>query len=380
MMPQKKNRSFTILPANPLPLFLLAFAIACLAPAPYARAADAFDALTAAASGKDAPPAPEPERPATAAAAPTPLSAGRDLVFYVWSDSHFGAYDFSDPLRLTIMDRMNALTGRSYPYPYAGDRVAKPAFLLSCGDITENGAPDSWDAPELGAQRSYVRTIQRLAPGVGTYEALGNHDSRKDANIRGRVAEKQGGTYYSFDKQGVHFAVLDPYPANNTAAPDFDEAQLAWLKADLDALPADTPIILAAHVQPDSEQTALDRTSKPGRASSQALYEAVKGRNVLAFLHGHLHRTGRLNWRGIDVVEPAGFAYPMPNYQASRDAVFGVVRIQDDRITVFSYDWNLDGFSSSPVLLDKTFRVPAEARPAPALYSYSIPPDRANIY
>jgi 3',5'-cyclic AMP phosphodiesterase CpdA len=272
---------------------------------------------------------------------------GRDLTFIVWSDTHFGAYDYSDTTRLKVIEQMNRLPGRKYPAEiFADAAVGRPAFLLHLGDITEHGLADEWNDPNIADQRSYLRTIRHLTATDKTYEAAGNHDSLKLANIRRQIARKQGGTYYAFDAQGVHFVVLDPYTDPNTAAPSLDGKQLDWLRADLDKIAAAAPVVIAMHEPP--RRGGTDVRSRAADNSFEHLWNIIADRNVLAFLHGHFHVVLSRQWFEFDTVEPAGFAY-LRRGCPQGDPVFGVVRITDDRMTVCGWDWEKEQFLEAPV-------------------------------
>jgi hypothetical protein len=79
-------------------------------------------------------------------------SAGRThadeggLTFFGWSDQHVAVNGDGQHL-LPAIDAMNSLPGREFPAGIGG-RVAEPAFVLGCGDITEwptNAAKNTYD-------------------------------------------------------------------------------------------------------------------------------------------------------------------------------------------------------------------------------------------
>jgi len=282
---------------------------------------------------------------------------GRELTFFVWSDSHHGACDYSDTTRLTIVSQMNNLPGQPYPSgTLPGVVVGEPTFILHCGDLTENGYASEWDIPELADQRSYIQTIAHFDPDYDTHECLGNHDLRYETNIRSLFEAKNGASYYSFTEQDIHFVVLDPYPNRNITAPELDSTQLSWLEDDLDSLPEGTPIIIAMHIHPDSNANPdiFAFSSKLGSTSSAALWNIISDKNVLTFFHGHGHRIIHTYWNGVDVLAPAGYAYSKTLCGGDFDPTFGVVRITGNRITVFCYDWDLDQFKTV-ARINKTF-------------------------
>ena len=207
------------------------------------------------------------------------FASARDLTFFTWSDTHFGAFDYSDTTRLKIIEQMNNLPGARYPPAIFGDtKVAKPAFLLHLGDITEHGYQSEFNDPNIADQRSYLRTIKHLTATDRIYEVIGNHDSGKSANIRKAFAKRHKNMYYSFDVQGVHFIILDAYHYNNSAAPDIDEQQFDWLRNDLKKIKDTTPVIIAMHVQPNSRRKT-NRTARPSDKTSDEIW------NIIARFH-----------------------------------------------------------------------------------------------
>jgi len=260
--------------------------------------------------------------------------AGRDLTFVNWTDLHYGAYDYSDTTRLQTLNDINNLVNTSYPASLKLGKVGKPSFLMCLGDITEHGYASEWNSPSLGHQRSYVQTLTHLNSGIRTYETMGNHDG-KTQEIRNAITAKQGNTYYSFNDQGVHFVVLDPYKKASIQYPDLDDQQLTWLQSDLNKLAPQTPIILTMHIFPDS--TSGDRTCHLGATSSQKLANILNDKNVLAIMHGHGHYYGHMTWNGIDVLA-SGFCY-MRSGCPSGSPTFQVVKITDNHMYALEYNW-----------------------------------------
>ena len=109
-------------------------------------------------------------------------AGAKDFVFYVWSDTHFGACN--KPVRLEVMEQMNELVGKKYPQYYSKTlTVEKPSFLLHLGDITESGTARQWYDPNNQPYSSYVQTIKFLAATKKTYEVVGNHDAKKNCVV-----------------------------------------------------------------------------------------------------------------------------------------------------------------------------------------------------
>ena len=66
---------------------------------------------------------------------------------------------------------------------------------------------------------------------------------------KGMYRQRLGPNYYSFTHGGVHFVGLDSVDiADLWYYGHVDDVQLAWLKADLSHVPADTPVVTFNHI------------------------------------------------------------------------------------------------------------------------------------
>ena len=155
----------------------------------------------------------------------------------------------------------------------------------------------------------YQKT-ERALDGVPIHHVIGNHDVFGRDPVSGvsptdplygkqafeqRFATK---TYRSFDQKGYHFILLDAIQISPDREYDafIDDAQLAWLKQDLAATPAGTPIVIASHVPLVS---AVAQYAPPGDkigkarglllTNTYAVLSLLEGHNVIAVLQGHTH-------------------------------------------------------------------------------------------
>jgi len=158
--------------------------------------------------------------------------AGSDFSFVQISDSHIGFnkaanQDVTGTLKLAL-DKINALP-------------SEPDLLLHTGDITHSSKEAEFD------------TAQQLIKGVragATFYVPGEHDVATDDGQMYLERFGKGTTgrgWYSFTHKGVHFIGL-----NNCQQVDamgkLGDDQLSWLKADLAAHSASTPIVIFAHI------------------------------------------------------------------------------------------------------------------------------------
>jgi len=163
----------------------------------------------------------------------------------------------------------------------------QPSFLVELGDFID--AADSVDV-----ETAYLETINRPFSAISKdrHYVLGNHcvDTLEKEEFLGSVEQEK--SYYSFDRGGVHFVVLDscfrsdgqPYGRRNFTWTDANlpAAEIEWLEGDLGA--GDKPVIVFAHQRLD----VSDNHGVKNSADVRQVLEA-SGR-VLAVFQGHSHR------------------------------------------------------------------------------------------
>ena len=169
----------------------------------------------------------------------------------------------------------------------------KVAFLVELGDFKDQASP-----PVEEGTLSYLQTIEKEFQKVeaDAYHVLGNHDvdSISKDQFRALVTDADmppESTYYSFDKGGFHFIVLD---ANyRTDGLDYDSGNFDWTDANVppdelrwlerDLASTSKPSIVFAHQQLDGEGSHYVRNAAAVRLVLQ------KHKRVLAVFQGHNH-------------------------------------------------------------------------------------------
>lgn len=172
----------------------------------------------------------------------------------------------------------------------------EPDVVVELGDFI-----DAADAVET--ELGYLKRIQRdfsALPGQKHY-VLGNHcvEMLTKQEFLGAVGQEQ--SYYSFDKGGVHFVVLDScfrgdgvaYGRKNSRWDDANlpAAELEWLRADLQA--TKYPTLVLAHQRLDVQNHYGVKNAADAR---KVLESSGK---VLAVFQGHSHKNDYREIAGI---------------------------------------------------------------------------------
>jgi Icc protein len=227
-----------------------------------------------------------------AAGGETAHAAGGGFSFVQISDSHIGFnkaanQDVTGTLKLAL-DKINGLP-------------ARPDLLLHTGDITHSSKPAEFD------------TAQQLILGAKVGERFyvpGEHDTASDDGelYRERFGKGTlGSGWYSFTHKGVHFVGL-----NNSLQIDalgkLGTEQLSWLKADLGAQTASTPIVIFAHiplwmVYPDWGWGTQD--------GAEAL-SYLKRFGSATVLNGHIHQVVQKVEGNVSFHTATSTAFPQP--------------------------------------------------------------------
>jgi predicted phosphodiesterase len=171
----------------------------------------------------------------------------------------------------------------------AGRQFAKDQvdFVVELGDLIDA-------APTVEEELRFLKAINAefIAIDVDRHYVLGNHcvDTLTKAEFLGEV--KQEKSYYSFDRKGFHFVILDacfrsdgePYGRKNSKWTDANipQAELDWLAADLKASGRKT--IVFAHQR-------LDVGTDHGVRNAPAVRTILEASGqVLAVFQGHSHQ------------------------------------------------------------------------------------------
>lgn len=184
----------------------------------------------------------------------------------------------------------------------------KPEFAIMGGDLV-------YDASGVSRKRAdlvfdlYAKTEQTLQTPL--YHTFGNHDifgiltksgvPPSDPQYGKKMYEDRfGKTFYSFDRSGYHFVVLDSIQLTEDRQWEarVDEGQLAWLANDLKGVGAEVPVVVVIHVPlVTAFATYAERIVAHQKyntltvANAPEVLSKFNGYNVIAVLQGHTHVT-----------------------------------------------------------------------------------------
>jgi hypothetical protein len=224
---------------------------------------------------------------------------GRDFDFVFFTDTH-------------LQPELGAGAGCAKCFNQINE--AKSEFCIAGGDQVFDVCEQDLGRAHL-LFKMYRQTERELASTV--HHTVGNHDviglNQKspiepgDREYGKKLYEDNfGSLYYSFDYKGWHFIVLDSIGIEyyKIFSPHFDGAQLGWLQADLAALSATTPVIVATHVPIASVLGSLSEDSGRGPtvANSYAVHSLLARCNLKLVLQGHLHVWEKSQYHGTEYV------------------------------------------------------------------------------
>ncbi|HIZ88777.1 MAG: metallophosphoesterase [Mucispirillum sp.] len=192
----------------------------------------------------------------------------------------------------------------------------KPDMIIFTGDIASNS-------------RNYIHYLQhtiferKLWNMAEYYPVRGNHESTYwlyDAFFD----LPNDKSYYSFDRMGMHFIVLDCW---NVYKP-LEEKQMQWLKEDLEKN-KNKPISVAMHVP-------LFTSGKYEPYNEPDLLALFDKYNVLFVFSAHVHSYEHSLYKGTNYIVTAGGGAPL--YPVTRDNPYKVVRENVHHYTVLTRD------------------------------------------
>ncbi len=223
-----------------------------------------------------------------------------------------------------VSDIKGAADGMAAAIRHAQAQLDCPDLLLFGGDCIG----DALDTPKAKVLAQWELWEKIFSAEVKLPHAicLGNHDilgwsRRDDPALAGdpdygkslalrRLGLKE--RYFSFDRAGWHFVVLDSMQPAKTSGyiAELDEEQFAWLVRDLAATPTTVPVCVLSHIPILSAAAFLDGDlAKTGNWEVPGAWMHLdvrrikdlfgQHRNVKVCLSGHLHLVDDVSYLGV---------------------------------------------------------------------------------
>ena len=252
------------------------------------------------------------------AQAATRKTAG--LTFVQISDTHIGFDKAANP------DTMGTLTAA---IDHIRAMPQKPAFLIHTGDISHLSKAEEFDAADQA-----LKTL-----GLPIFRTPGEHDTLDEGH--GKLfldhfgVGTKGDGWYSFDHGGVHFvALVNVVNLQPDGRGSLGADQIAWLKKDLEYLPASTPVVVFAHMP------LWDLYGPWGWGTIDADQAMILLRRFgsVTVLNGHIHQViekveGNVSFhtaRSTAYPQPAPGTAPSPGpLKVSADQLRGVLGVRE---------------------------------------------------
>ncbi|MBC8638933.1 metallophosphoesterase [Caballeronia sp. EK] len=181
----------------------------------------------------------------------------------------------------------------------------RPAFMIHTGDITHMSKPGQFDTA--------TQIINKA--GMDVHYVPGEHDVLvEDGNpfferFSGQYGKDSTRHWYSFDQGGVHFIGLTNVIDLKGGGLGFlGDAQLAWLKADLQGKSSSTPIVVFAHIP----LWALYPQWGWGTDDSAQALALLKRFGSVTVLNGHVHQVAQKVEGEMRFYSAMSTAFPQP--------------------------------------------------------------------
>ncbi len=168
-------------------------------------------------------------------------------------------------------------------------------YAADYGNITRERVNTQWNI--------WQQTLQEFKE-YGMHSCLGNHDmwwaapAKSDPMYGKDYVVKQlniPGRYYSFDKNGWHFVILD---SNNQNAGSLDNEQRTWLENDLSGLPARQPVLVMSHYPILAVCTHIDGGNHTDSKYIADLFYKHNDKKI-ACISGHIHLLDHAWYNGV---------------------------------------------------------------------------------
>jgi len=221
---------------------------------------------------------------------PAKSSAQSDFTFVQISDSHIG---FNKPANTDVTATLQAALKKIDQAP------GSPDFLIHTGDLTHSSKPAEFDTLD-----------QILSSRRQVFYVPGEHDTSVDDGkmyLERYAKNTRGSGWYSFDHKGVHFIGLVNV-VQLEGMGKLGQAQLDWLKKDLQGVKSSVPIVLFAHIP----LWAIYPEWGWGTSDSEQAFAMLKRFGSVTVLNGHIHQVMQKVEGNVTFHTAMSTAFPQP--------------------------------------------------------------------
>jgi len=223
--------------------------------------------------------------------AANPRAPQDDFMFLQMSDTHWG---FTGP---AVNPDATGTLEKAVAAVNALD--SQPDFIVFTGDLTHT----TDDPQERRKRLAQFRDIVGKLKAKDVRFMAGEHDASLD---RGEAYhEFFGDLHYTFDHKGIHFIVLDNVSDPTGAIGD---GQLKWLRADLEHVDREAPVVVLAHRPLFDLAPDWDWATRDGADAIQALMS----HEYVTVFYGHIHQEHHHQTGHIAHHAAKGLMFPLP--------------------------------------------------------------------
>lgn len=178
-------------------------------------------------------------------------------------------------------------------------------FAVTLGDMSWDAYWDGFDLSE------YLFEVNKDFAPVEFFHTIGNHDHdlSKNGDWETATVYKRtiGPTYYSFNRGGIHFIVLDDIVCTNengkrSSTNKVSAEQLEWLRKDLKFIDKNMPLAVFMHAPLYRSSGSLSLSS------AMDLINCLRGFEDITFFSGHIHTV-----YNVDVTTRSGYVPILEN-------------------------------------------------------------------
>jgi 3',5'-cyclic-AMP phosphodiesterase len=193
-----------------------------------------------------------------------------------------------------------------------------PDFVITGGDLIMDALEQKYSAAD-SLYDLYLNSVKNLKMPV--YNTMGNHeifgiyktsgaDSLNPEYGEKMFEKRMGKSYYSFNYKGWKFIVINSIEdtRRNSYIGKIDDAQMEWIKKELENTSKMTPIVISTHIPFITANTQKYAGTTVANDSSTVIYNGKEvldlftGYNLKLVLQGHLHTVEDIFIDGIHFI------------------------------------------------------------------------------